>query len=121
MIKTSDLIWQDTQHQVLFRLLDDMRQEIFDTLIIDQLRLYADHHFCLEEAYMETLKYPGMQLHIKAHNRFREELNQLAKMPEQMNHQLRISLSQFLEEWLKRHVFGIDKEFEQFVLDSQHK
>lgn len=121
MIKTSELIWQDTQHQTLFRLLDDLKREEFDVSVIHQLRLYADHHFCLEEAYMQALGYPDIVQHIKAHNRFREELGQLTRDPDSLNHQIRTSLSRFLEEWLKRHIFGIDKEFEAFVLNSGRK
>lgn len=121
MMKTSELIWQDAQHQTLFRLLDDLRREEFDCSVIHQLRLYADHHFCLEEAYMQELKYPKMMQHIQAHNRFREELGQLSRDPDNLSHQIRTSLSQFLEEWLKRHIFGVDKEFEAFVLASSRK
>jgi hemerythrin len=35
--------------------------------------------------------------------------------------QMREALSIFLREWLTRHVFGIDKELEAFILDSSQK
>lgn len=48
MYPSSELIWQDTQHNILFTLLDELAQEVYDPTIINQLKLYADHHFCLE-------------------------------------------------------------------------
>jgi hemerythrin len=121
MIKTSELIWQDTQHQMLFRLIDEIRQEPFQTRVLVDLQIYAEQHFALEEAYMKALEYPSMFNHISAHDRFRKELKQLTERPEQMNMAVRQSLSLFLEEWLKRHIFGVDKDFEQFVLQSGQK
>ena len=121
MIKTSDLIWQDAQHQVLFALIDDIKIEPFDRTVITRLQLYAEHHFSLEEAYMEQLKYPGIDAHIKAHDRFREELSAMVESQEIMNKALQNSLSLFLSEWLKLHVLGIDKKLEAFILESESK
>ena len=74
MQKTSEVIWQDTQHQVLFELIDRIKEVPFDRDILTRLKLYAEHHFILEETYMRLLDYPQAQAHIEAHDRFREEL-----------------------------------------------
>jgi hemerythrin len=121
MIKTSELIWQDTQHQILFKLIDQINEEPFDYEILVNLRLYAEHHFSIEEAYMVELSYPHAEEHIKAHDRFREELASLLESQDSMNNALRKALSLFLSKWLNLHVFGIDKEFEAFVLKSKYK
>ena len=121
MIKTSELIWQDTQHQMLFKLIDRIKDDPFDRGILVELHLYAEHHFSLEEAYMVELDYPGTEVHVKVHDRFREELGSMLDMPLEMNPMLQESLSTFLSEWLKLHVFGIDKQFEEFVLKSKSK
>lgn len=121
MIKTSDLIWQDTQHQMLFKLIDDIKVEPFDPTVITRLQLYAEHHFSLEETYMNELEYPEAAAHIKAHNRFREELNHMVDSPLGMNKALQDSLSLFLSEWLRLHVLGIDKNLEAFILESSSK
>ncbi len=121
MIKTSELIWQDTQHQMLFKLIDQIKEEPFDHQILIQLHLYAEHHFSLEEAYMVELDYPQTETHIRAHDRFREELIELTETPSIMNSALQEALSLFLSKWLKLHVFGIDKELEAFVLKSKFK
>ncbi|MDX1450940.1 MAG: hemerythrin family protein [Oleiphilaceae bacterium] len=81
----------------------------------------AEHHFMLEEAYMQALDYPQPAQHVATHNRFRDEINQLVHAPELSDTKLRQSLSTFLREWLIRHVMGVDKDFERFVLDSNVK
>jgi len=121
MQKTSDIIWQDTQHQVLFDLIERIKVVPFDPDILNQLRLYAEHHFVLEETYMRELKYPQIDSHIEAHNRFREELEAMLETDPTMHESLQISLSDFLYKWLKLHVLGIDKQLEEFVLRSEHK
>jgi len=121
MKKTSDLIWQDTQHQVLFELIEQIKQVPFDPTILDRLRLYAEHHFVLEETYMRQLNFPDFADHLEAHNRFREELEAMMETDPTMHKSLQISLSDFLHEWLRLHVLGIDKQLEDFVLKSKHK
>ena len=121
MQKTSDIIWQDTQHQVLFSLIDQIKEVPFDPDILIRLKLYAEHHFILEETYMQTLEYPHMEAHIEAHDRFREELAAMLDTDPSMHVALQISLSDFLYKWLKLHVLGIDKKLEDFVMKSSAK
>ena len=121
MQKTSDIIWQDTQHQVLFDLIERIKVVPFDPDILIHLKLYAEHHFILEETYMRELEYPGTDAHIQAHDRFREELAAMLDTDPTMHEALQISLSDFLYKWLKLHVLGIDKQLEDFVLRSSVK
>ena len=121
MQKTSDIIWQDTQHQVLFELIDRIKEVPFDPDIFVRLKLYAEHHFILEETYMAELNYPHAQAHILAHDRFREELAAMMETDPTMHTSLQISLSDFLYKWLKLHVLGIDKKLEDFVMKSAAK
>jgi len=121
MQKTSDIIWQDTQHQVLFELIDQIKEVPFDPDILLRLKLYAEHHFILEETYMATLDYPHAAPHIEAHNRFREELAAMIDTDPSVHLALQESLSDFLYKWLKLHVLGIDKKLEDFVLKSSSK
>ncbi|MCP4432378.1 MAG: hemerythrin family protein [Gammaproteobacteria bacterium] len=121
MVKTSDLIWQDAQHQMLFKLIDDIKQEPFDRSVFVQLQAYAEHHFILEEAYMTKLEFPETDAHVKAHDRFREELNGMVELPLSIDRSLQDSLSLFLSEWLRLHVMGIDKKLEAFILESEAK
>ena len=49
MRKTSDIIWQDKQHQVLFEILDLVGQPDTGTEILQKLRFYTENHFAIEE------------------------------------------------------------------------
>lgn len=117
MRKTSELIWQDAQHQVLFDTLDLIKKPGADSKVLFMLKDYTENHFSLEERYMVELGYPGRKAHIEAHNTFRIEIVQLVEC-NQSDAQVRELMATYLTEWLKRHVFGIDKELEDFIVQS---
>lgn len=121
MRKTSELIWQDAQHEQLFELIDQIKEKQIDSSVFKKLHDYAEFHFTLEERYMEALNYPGLEEHRAAHDRFRKELGTMLASHHEYNDALRATLSLFLREWLKRHVLGIDKQLERFILDSDLK
>ena len=121
MKKTSELIWQDTQHQTLFKLIDQLKVAESGLEIFTKLNDYAESHFALEESYVLKLNYPKTKEHISAHNKFRAELKVMTLNPHKFDEQMRASVSLFLREWLTRHIFGIDKDFEAFVLNSNYK
>lgn len=121
MIKTSRLIWQDKQHQRLFELIEEIHSDNVDVTVFKQLHDYAEHHFALEEEYMIQLDMPNRQVHIDAHNKFRYELDNMMSNYPSFDASFREALATFLSEWLKGHIFGIDKELEAFILDSDAK
>ena len=115
MRKTSEIIWQDAQHQVLFEILDLIKDSGADEEVLNRLKDYTENHFALEELYMAELGFPGRDAHIESHNRFRKEIDQLVGEGGQLDDQFREIIATFLTEWLTRHVFGIDKELETFI------
>jgi hemerythrin len=121
MRKTSDILWQDAQHQVLFTLLDQLRLPSAEHAVLQQLRQYTETHFTLEERYMEQLDFPGLEDHVRAHDRFREEIDNAIANAARDDALFRELISTFLTEWLTRHVFGIDKKLEAFILASDMK
>jgi hemerythrin len=118
MEKTSDVIWQDAQHQVLFQLLDEVAEEGSAVDVLRRLKFYAESHFALEEEYMRILDFPGREAHVQAHEHFREELAKMSMDAQEHDAISRQVISTFLREWLKRHIFGIDKELEAFLMAS---
>ena len=118
MDTSSQLIWQDKQHQVLFELIDELRSGVADRSIFSRLHDYAVNHFVLEEEYMKRLAYPQAEAHISAHDKFRRELGSMVANCHEYDESVRESLSLFLFEWLTRHIYGIDKQLEKFVLES---
>lgn len=121
MRKTSDIIWQDAQHQVLFEILTLLRAPAADRRLLLRLEEYTRTHFALEEQYMQELGYPGRIEHMQAHARFRREISELLESDQELDAVFREIISTFLTEWLTRHVFGIDKKLEEFILQSPVK
>lgn len=121
MRKTSEIIWQDAQHQVLFEILDLLKEPTADRQVLCRLEGYTVTHFALEEQYMLELDYPGRIEHMQAHARFRKEITELLAGNQELDVLFRDIISTFLTEWLTRHVFGIDKELEEFILQSPAK
>ncbi len=121
MEKTSALIWQDKQHQVLFELIDEIESGKSDPSIFSRLTEYAENHFVIEEEYMRQLDFPGTENHVRAHDRFRSELQSMMDQCHSYDQQFCETLAEFLRQWLRGHVFGIDKQLEEFVLNSSAK
>ena len=121
MQKTSDIIWQDVQHQVLFEILDLLKEPDADRQVVCRLEAYTEYHFTLEEEYMLALDFPGRDAHVESHEFFRKEISQLVRDKQEPDAQFREIIATFLTEWLTRHVFGIDKELEAFILESSAK
>ncbi len=121
MRKTSDIIWQDAQHQVLFEILDLLKEPTADRQVLCKLEDYTKYHFALEEQYMLELDYPGRAEHVLAHQRFRNEISELVREGSEPDAEFRGIIATFLTEWLTRHVFGIDKQLEDFILQSSVK
>ncbi len=121
MEKTSELIWQDKQHQVLFELIDQIKTAEVSDKVFRRLYDYAENHFTVEEEYMRQLNYPAMQDHIRAHNRFRDELDDMMQCYQNYDDNFRKTLAEFLTSWLTGHIYGIDKDLEDFILRSKCK
>lgn len=121
MKKTSELIWQDKQHQILLELIDELNESQVDASVFRRLHDYAENHFVLEEEYMLQLNYPDMAKHVAAHNKFRYELNSMMQSFHSYDEGFRKALAEFLREWLNAHIFGIDKQLEDYILNSNKK
>jgi len=117
MKKTSELIWQDSQHQELFRIVDSLTTPE-GRKALDRLRAYVDYHFSMEEEYMRELGFPGTEAHVRAHRAFEKKVKELLAEQPVYDDAFARSLSAFLTDWLNKHTMGIDKELEDFVIKS---
>jgi hemerythrin len=117
---SSQLIWQETQHQRLFELLDALAGDAQLGEVLTELHRYAEEHFALEEAYMEALAFPERVPHFRAHEKFRAQLEEI-DASNTRDSAVREMTAMFLREWLTRHIYGIDKTLEAFILASDLK
>ena len=115
MRKTSDIIWQDAQQQVLFDILDQIRRPESESHALLRLKDYTENHFALEELYMQQLDYPEREAHKRAHDKFRDEIMSIMDTEEEPDAASCELIATFLSEWLRRHVFGTDKKLESYL------
>ena len=126
-MKTSDLIWQNTQHEELLEIIESFRDSSSPGLeLIQKLNEYIDHHFRLEEKYMELSRYRDIDRHIRLHRIFAENIKKMElskNIIEEGFHDeaFRTHIADFLHDWLMKHLMGIDKELEAHLLKSNLK
>jgi hemerythrin len=107
----------DAQHQELFkraaRLVEAM--SVADPAevarLFDFLGSYVVDHFAAEERLMVDTRFPGYVVHKAAHERFVRDYQSLRKLHEDSgaNAAVTIKARNWLGEWLKNHIGGIDQ------------
>ena len=119
----------DTQHQHLFELMEKAQNLLkdenilykYDELIeiLKGLENYTQKHFVDEIALMESLNYPRLQLHIKAHQGFIDKLNSFEIDAEKISlgtqDQMIYDLMEYLKEWLQIHILDCDRKVVRFI------
>ena len=113
----------DNEHRRLFEIIDEVNTLIHEELLFDkydeimrllsELKDYTEFHFEDEEAYMEQIKYPSLDIQRRAHSAFVERLvginlTELDDMDEHQQDYL-MELLSFLQNWLINHILKSDK------------
>lgn len=108
----------DDEHKHLFALINEavgMMQETTDVEpvagnLLRQLKEYANTHFAHEEAYMESIRDPELEIQRKEHNGFRKKVNEFV-LDTSSEEKVRESFSQLMEylvRWLYHHILSSD-------------
>ena len=124
----------DKQHQVLFdnvnRLEGLLEQTNFNRSemefilsIVNFLESYAKEHFKLEEECMNRFKCPVHQVNQDAHRHFLVAVEDYQKKCRAHGFRLEVlqELHQFMHDWLKQHIMGIDVQLKPIIAASQTK
>jgi hemerythrin-like metal-binding protein len=78
--------------------------------ILGELQRYTIEHFAQEEAFMDSVKYPGLKNHKIMHANLLEKLAQHADAFRKTG-QLGDDVFEFLRFWLSAHIRGIDRKY----------
>jgi hemerythrin len=119
----------DEQHQKIFSLMEDVQTLLkdenilykYDELvkILEGLEEYALNHFDDEVAFMESIDYPRLQLHIAAHKGFTDKLSSFELDAETISlgtqDKIIMELMDYLTEWLQIHICDCDRKIAAFV------
>ncbi len=110
----------DTQHQELFRHMDDLVDKTKVNQIpeiLDYLGKYVDKHFREEQNLHASCGYPQREEHKKLHAEFVASYKQLkedfAKSPGKAGI-MSLRISRTAVEWLKNHIYGPDRMFAKY-------
>ncbi len=117
---SSKLIWQEKQHRQLFKIIDEVQHTHFTDLFL-RLSAYIEQHFSMEEEYMKQTNFPDTEKHTQEHRNFSDRVLSFISHQEILDDEFRISIHNYLLEWLEIHVHGIDKDLEEHVLKSDVK
>lgn len=117
----------DAQHQELFRRAERLvtalragdRGEVAP--LVRYLGEYVVEHFAAEERYMHEIGYPGLDSHRAIHLAFREEFATMVADYERKGPTplVALTLHNWLSDWLRRHVGGVDIEIGRFAAAKQ--
>lgn len=115
----------DRQHQRLVALLNN----VYETLkkgegiealggILSELVSYTKTHFTTEERLMKTHGYPGYLSHKDKHEKMTNRVLEYVRQFEAGEIRSPIEISNFLENWLKKHIIRTDMSYSTFLNDK---
>ena len=107
----------DSQHRLLFAIANELldienplEQRLEFKYMIDHLRKYVDEHFHTEGKFMEDIKYPEYEEHVKMHNAIIEDINNTLKSCTDLR-TLKERLQILMSNWIKDHICEEDKRY----------
>jgi hemerythrin len=112
----------DDDHQELFRILNTLHdammarrgQQVLQR-VLDELLLYTEGHFSREEEVMRSAGYPKLQAQIEQHRRFTDKIKEVSAKYKDGTVGLTIEVLDFLTDWLKKHIIGVDQQYSEFL------
>jgi len=113
----------DSQHEELFRRFERLEDAILAhdrseaERLLDFLSEHLRAHCAAEEALMQVVGYPGLEVHAAEHRAFAAEIARLDLAQERhgTTAELVLRLDQDLGGWLHDHIYGSDMELARFV------
>lgn len=115
----------DEQHKKLFELAnmaDNMIGKQTDPAEIKKMLValfdYMKTHFRDEEAYMESIQYPSLELHRERHKQIVFEMTNLVK---NMKYDFKQQLVIIMEQWLLKHILQEDMEYAKHCEEMNEK
>lgn len=114
----------DSQHKKLIRMVNDFYDGIQadDTRalgrLLTSLVIYAVYHFQTEEKYMDKFKYTDTADHKREHQLFVEKVADIKKRFDEGRLVLSVEITNFVKEWIVKHVMGSDKKYSRCFVEN---
>ena len=112
----------DEQHHLFLDMVSELgtrigegahRQGLLDAL--QGMRIYADIHFCDEEAVMSGRCYPELEAHCRLHETFRRMIGELESRAKDGPGLVSLEMLEFLGEWFIGHIRNEDQRFAAYA------
>jgi hemerythrin len=115
----------DDQHKVLVENLNELYESMQagkgrETLaeVLDGLVKYTQGHFATEESLMKLYKYPGYEEHKQKHTSMKDHVLSLKQKYDDGTISNPIQITNFLKDWLKKHIMITDKAYSPFLVQK---
>jgi len=106
----------DRQHKLLFTYLNEALAHATETAgIFGKLKAYAGEHFAGEEKLMRKINYPSLEVHLRQHRLFEDQIEQLEKALDNSEKQTIITLVSFLKDWFLEHILVEDTNYANYM------
>lgn len=112
----------DEQHKVLINLINDLHDAMLKgkskEIISDILKSLVDYtvvHFTEEEELLAKYEYPDLPIQKKAHAAFVKRISEFQEGYKKEKFGLSIEIMDFLSDWLRNHINGIDKNYSAYM------
>ncbi len=122
------VVWQDFQHKELMDLFfklkkarDDQADEDAFKHAIAFLSMYVNHHFKLEEVYMDIYAYPDREKHKLEHNSYIKTLKAFRINHKTYSAAAMDKLMTKIKNWILNHILGDDKNLGAHILKAEQK
>lgn len=107
----------DADHQHIFDIANRLQAEILEPPeysivgeVLVELIEHTDAHFMREEAVMLARHFPGYEAHKREHQAMMQKVNELHRRFMDGHGNLSVEVSDFLRNWLVRHILSSDLE-----------
>jgi hemerythrin len=112
----------DDDHRQLFRIINELHdamlarrgQAALQNALAELLR-YSEKHFSGEEQVMRSAGYPQLLAHMEQHRKFTDKIKDVSEKYKAGSIGMTVEVLDFLTEWLKKHIVGMDKQYSHFL------
>ncbi len=115
----------DDQHKVLISMINELHEALLakkgrevQKPIIDKMVAYAKDHFALEENYMRKFNYADYEAHHRSHAVFTQKADELQERLEKVGFVFTVEIINFLRDWLRDHILGVDKKYSRLFNEN---
>ncbi len=110
----------DRQHQKLIGMVNELHQAMINrqgrmilASLLTKLVTYTTTHFKQEEEFMQSIGFTGLEEHRGLHQALANKAATLKKRVDSGEASVTIEVMSFLEDWLKNHIMGYDRQYGQ--------